>query len=111
MYPISKYKIFTDNKGKVIALSTYAGKTVRGVANCNPADIFDMEKGKQLAIARCAKKIAEKRIARAEKKVREAEDLRESATSRLYKMKVYLADANAEHKDACKQIQDLLNTF
>ena len=111
MYPISKYKIFIDSKGKIIALSTYAGKTVRGVAKCNPKDEFDMEKGKKLAVARCAKKIAEKRVARAMKKVQEAEELRESATNRLYKMKIYLEDAKAERAIADKNIEDLLATF
>ena len=56
---------------KVIALSTYAGRTVRGIAKCHPNDNFDEEYGKKLAAARCNAKIAEKRYARALKKYNE----------------------------------------
>lgn len=62
-----EYKfIRADNK--VIALSSFAGKTVRGVAKCHPGDVFDIEYGKQLAAARCGRKIAEKRYKRANDK-------------------------------------------
>lgn len=65
--------IVTGNK--VIALSTYAGKTVRGVAKCAPGDEFDIEKGKDLATARCAYKIAQKRWKRSCQKLGEAVDI------------------------------------
>ena len=45
MYPIEKYRYYTNGR-RVIAVSTYAGKTVRGVATCDPGDEFSMEKGK-----------------------------------------------------------------
>ena len=57
MYPIEKYKFYT-NGSRVIAVSTYAGKTVRGVAVCHAGDTFSLEKGKKLAALRCAEKIA-----------------------------------------------------
>ena len=46
---------------KVIAISTYAGKPVRGVAICSVHDEFDLEKGKKLAAARCNAKVAKLR--------------------------------------------------
>lgn len=49
MYPIEKYKFYT-NGSRVIAVSTYAGKTVRGVAVCHAGDAFSLEKGKKLAV-------------------------------------------------------------
>lgn len=52
-----KYKVFTNSKNEIIAVSTYAGKTVKGVAKCDPRDSFDKSKGEQLAIARCAAKL------------------------------------------------------
>ena len=70
MYPIEKYKFYT-NGSRVIAVSTYAGKTVRGVAVCHAGDTFSLEKGKKLAALRCAEKIAKKRVARANQKVDE----------------------------------------
>lgn len=43
MYPIEKYRYYTNGQ-RVIAVSTYAGKTVRGVAACDPNDTFSMGK-------------------------------------------------------------------
>ena len=64
---MTKYNFYTDGKTKVVAVSTYAGKTVRGVAKCDVDDTFSFEKGKELAAARCNEKVAKKRFARAQK--------------------------------------------
>ena len=63
---MTKYSFYTDGKTKVIAVSTYAGKAVRGVAKCDINDTFSLEKGKKLAAARCNEKIAKKRFTRAQ---------------------------------------------
>ena len=63
---MTKYSFYTDRKTKVIAVSTYAGKAVRGVAKCDVNDTFSLEKGKELAAARCNEKIAKKRFIRAQ---------------------------------------------
>lgn len=68
---MTKYSFYTDGKTKVIAVSTYAGKAVRGVAKCDINDTFSLENGKELAAARCNEKIAKKRLTRAENKRRE----------------------------------------
>ena len=68
---MTKYNFYTDGKTKVVAVSTYAGKVVRGVAKCDANDTFSLEKGKELAAARCNEKIAKKRFTRAENKKRE----------------------------------------
>ena len=47
-----KYR-FAYAPNKVIAITTYAGKTVRGIAKCSPDDSFSKEKGEELAVARC----------------------------------------------------------
>ena len=70
----------------VVAISTYAGKTVKGYAKCHPDDTWDWEKGKALAIARCAEKIAAKRNARATRKVAEAQDILSEAIAYLNDM-------------------------
>ena len=69
-----KYAFFKDESGKdtVCARSTYAGKTVKGYAKCDPRDSYDVESGKALAAARCNAKIAEKRVARAQRQVAKA---------------------------------------
>ena len=57
---MTKYSFYTDGKTKVIAVSTYAGKVIRGVAKCDVNDTFSLEKGKKLAAARYNKKITKK---------------------------------------------------
>ena len=71
MYPLEKYKYYQAGN-KVIAVSSFAGHTVRGVSKCNPNDEFDLEKGKKLAALRCNEKVARRRYARACKKEEEA---------------------------------------
>ena len=66
-----RYRFYVaDNK--VICVSSYAGKAVRGVAKCDPKDTFNLEYGKKLAQARCDYKIAKKRVLRARAKHAEA---------------------------------------
>ena len=65
-YTNDKYTYFVaDKQKKVVAVSTYAGKIVRGVAKCDPRDEFSIETGKKLAAARCNLKVATKRAKRA----------------------------------------------
>ena len=87
-------------KNVVVAVSSFAGKTVRGVAKCGPNDEFDVEKGKELARARCARKIAEKRYKRAVKKCEEAQRIFNEATSHFVNMQHYLCEASAALNEA-----------
>ena len=103
-YPREKYKIFTG-PNKVVAVSTYAGRKVRGVAKCAPEDNFDVEKGKDLAIARCAWKIAEKRLQRAIKKCNEAQRFQEEAEAHMDRMDRYLADSVKARDEALQKMQ------
>ncbi len=106
MYPLDKYRYYTNGR-KVIAVSTYAGKTVRGVASCNPQDTFDLEKGKKLAALRCAVKIADKRVQRAESKVDEADNKVIEAIQHADKMDQYYADAEYERVHVEEMLQEL----
>ena len=90
----NKYKIFkNEEKGLVVAVSTYAGKNVKGIAKCDPRDTFDFEKGKELAIARCNAKIAEKRKKRAYAKKCEAEEILIAANRYMEAMLTYYHDS------------------
>ena len=89
------YRVY-ETPTQVIAVSSFAGKTVRGVAKCNPADNFDSEKGVALATVRCGVKIAEKRVKRAYNKVDEAKAAVEAATEHLAEMMRYQADSEAK---------------
>ena len=88
------YRIY-ESPNKVIAVSSFAGQTVRGVAKCNPADEFDPEKGAYLAAARCGVKIAEKRVKRAYSKVDEAKVAVDAAIAHLSDMMKYQSDAES----------------
>ena len=85
---------------KVIALSTYAGKNVRGIAVCAPEDEFDLDKGKEIARLRCAQKIAKKRLARAERKIKEAADEANNAINHYNNMVDYYKAASEGLNDA-----------
>ena len=91
-YPFEKYHFYVG-KNKIVAVSTYAGKSVRGVAKCDPRDEFDMEKGRALAAARCAERVAQKRQARAKAEFNRAYANFTKAQKRLENMNVYMVDS------------------
>ena len=108
MFPISKYKFFvTPDQSKVIAVSTYAGKTVKGVAKRDPRDSFDLHFGKELAAARCAAKVAKKRKTRAQKQVLKAQRQCLEAQKYFNRMCAYEADARKEYEEAIFNVTDL----
>lgn len=105
------YKFYTDEKNKVIATSTYAGRTVRGVAKCSDEDKFDLEKGKQLAAARCETRVATKRCQRANKKLIEARKAAIKAMDHYMKMEQYYNDAKEAVTDAIVAENQILETL
>lgn len=96
---------------KIFALSTYAGKTVRGVAICSENDKFDVEKGKALAAARCNEKIAAKRYVRASKKMNEALNEVCSVEEKLTQAEQYYHDSFLALNEAAQQVDELLKTL
>ena len=114
-YSLDKYKffIFKNEKGgtTVSAISTYAGKTVKGVAKCDPRDEFDVEKGKKLAAARCSVKIANKRVARASRKYLEAADALYTAQVKFDEMRQYYMDAVDQADEAAVELREMLAEF
>ena len=110
MFPLEKYRFYT-NGNKVVAVSTYAGKTVRGVAKCAPEDTFDLEKGKEIAAARCAVRIAQKRYARAESKANAAFIAREQAKALSEDMDEYLMSAGNELMDTQDHLASILANY
>lgn len=101
------YRIY-ETPNKVIAVSSFAGQIVRGVAKCNPADEFDPEKGAALAAARCGVKIAEKRVKRAYSKVDEANAKFAEAFAHLSEMLKYQADAEVSLNSAQFELEATL---
>lgn len=96
--PLDRYDFYVPETchGKpyqVIAVSSFAGRKVRGIAKCNPKDAFDLEKGKALAAARCDRKIAKRRMARAADKYSDAFAAVLAANERYEKARQYYMDA------------------
>lgn len=114
-YPLEKYHYYTyrnaDGAMVVKAVSTYAGKRVVGKAICHPNDKFDLEKGKELAAARCNEKVAEKRHRRAQQKFIEASDAYYKAMHKYSAMIAYRDDAIEEKIEAKKKVEELLGNF
>lgn len=111
-YPMEKYKFYVSDKNrKVIAVSTYEGKAVRGVAKADPRDEFDVEKGKQLAAARCAEKIAKRRARRAQKEYARAHQAYFVAEKRFNAMNDYRLDAKVAMSRATAKVEEILSTM
>ena len=106
---LDKYKFYFDEKNAtVIAVSTYAGKIVKGYAKCDPRDEFDKEAGMKLAEARCKERIDKKRNARAAKKIVEAQRLLDEARNHYEKMSDYFDDSRSEANEASINVQKIL---
>ena len=111
-FPLEKYKFYVSpNENKVIAVSSYCGRKVTGVATCAPEDKFDLKKGMALAAARCNLKVTEKRMKRAAQKHEEANEILLAAGEYLTKMKNYHEDATNAFDAACDELSDLLETM
>lgn len=115
MYPIEKYNYITYDKKNIdgtvskitLAMSTYCGKIVKGVAKCTPTDDFDPEVGIKLAAARCDLKVCLKRKDRAMKKMHEVAQLIEKLTLEYNKLHKYADDSIAECFEASKRLSDI----
>ena len=109
-FPLEKYRFYT-NGNRIIAVSTYAGKTVRGVAICHPDDNFNLETGKQIAAARCNEKIARKRLERASAKAIAAGVNLENAKAKLAKEQAYYNDAYIAYNEAGVEYDKLIESL
>ena len=107
-YPMEKYRFYSTTN-KVVAVSTYEGKTVRGVAKCDPKDNFYLEKGKELAAARCNQKIAQKRKNRADRELQKASEAFAKAQKHMYAMNDYYEDSRLAVKNANARVDKLLS--
>ena len=106
-----RYHVSDDNK-KVICISSFAKKPVRGIAKCDTNyDEFNVETGKHLARLRCDVKVSSKRKQRAEQKLAEAQAALALAQERVAKMQNYLADSTTELENAEKILADFEATL
>lgn len=100
-----KYQYYVAAPNKVIAVSQYAGKRVKGYAKCDPQDEFDLEIGKKLAKLRCDEKIAEKRVKRAADKLVKATSALKDAEKHAEAMNNYFTESQEELNAIKKALQ------
>ena len=107
-----KYKyVVNEEKRTVVALSTFAGQVVRGVARCAPGDEWDVEAGKALAELRCSAKIAHKRLRRAEDMVKWAAEGFEYYSGLMEKYQQYEIDSIEKVKYITAKLSKFEGTF
>ena len=94
---LSFYQFYRQGN-KIIAVSTYEGKTVRGYAKCDPKDVDNEWYGKVLAAARCNEKVARKRHLRARKCHKEACRNLEAALNLLNKRNEYVMSSEISER-------------
>lgn len=102
---MARYR-FIEAGNKIICISTYAKKVVKGIAKCSPNDNFDIEIGKRLAQLRCDEKIADKRANRALDKYLEAGEILAEAKMYFDDMRQYYLDSENKHD---KVLAELVN--
>ena len=96
------------NGNTTIAYSTFAGKTVKGYAKCNPDDNADPAIGEKLAKARCGLKIARKRHKWAESQYNKAKAEMFAAIKRFNEMEAYAKDSIEAVLDAEDYLEEVL---
>ena len=100
---MARYR-FIRNDNKIICLSTYAKRAVRGVAKCSPNDDFDIEKGETLARLRCDVKVAEKRMNHAYDRYMEAREI-------LFEAQDYFEDMSRYYDESCQKYNEINRTL
>lgn len=100
---MARYR-FIEAGNKIICISTYAKKVVKGIAKCSPNDNFDIEIGKKLAQLRCDEKIADKRANRALDKYLEAGEILAEAKMYYDDMRMYYLDSENKHDKALAEL-------
>ena len=105
-----KYHFYTQPaKNKVICVSHFAGKPVRGVAICSEHDEFNEETGRKLAQARCDLAMSKLRVRDRNAEVTKAYAERDAAYKRADKANERLMDAFAMLQDAENAVTHLIN--
>lgn len=105
------YTIYTDNKTRVIAVSTYAGKSVRGIATCASGDEFDLSAGVKIAANRCAVRIAEKRLRNATNRYETTKMWFEEASKCIGEAAEYKSDAVEKLAAAQKKLEKTIKSI
>lgn len=99
--------VFNVSHNKIVCVSHFAGKAVRGVAKCDPNfDEFNLETGKSLSQKRCDVKVFEKRVKRATQRLTEAIEAYNAAKKLVARMTSYRNDAVIQLAEAQKDLRE-----
>ena len=98
-----------DGAKEIIAVSSYAGKRVKGKAVCAPEDEYNEEIGKKLATLRCDVKVDEKRLRRAERERDVLVEFQKYLNNLFEKNKKYLDDSIDQLMEDDAKLADLLD--
>lgn len=109
---LKRYTFYVDEKAKrVVALSTFAQKPVRGIAKCDPRDEFSTSDGMLLAAARCNARVAKKRARNAERRYNEAVMKLQEAKREFEKMSSYFTGATEKLKKAEAELEEIETSY
>ena len=109
-FPLDKYRYYVTDK-KVVAVSTYGGKPVRGVAICADDDEYSLEAGKEIAAARCNARVAQKRKQRAMKKYQNTCEKLAQVQREFARAVEYLKDSHELDKEAQAELEKTLAKY
>lgn len=110
MLSLKHFRFYKANN-KIVAVRTYIGKTVKGIAKCDPRDNYDEETGMKLAAARCNNKVATKRMHRAHDEMLAAERDLKIAAAKLNKASNYFQYSCLEKSQARAELDKILETL
>ena len=101
-----KYTYNISDK-KVYCMTYYAGKTIKGIAKCDPEDTFNEQSGKDLSKARCDVKLTKKKLDRCNKRVLLAAAELEAAQKRYNNALKYQDEALVTYMNARDSLEEL----
>ena len=99
---------FVKHGKTIIAISSFAGKPVRGKAKCEPGDDYNETLGMELAELRCNMKVAKKRSKYAMKQFAEAKRALAEAKARVADMENYVTYATMEEIKLVEEYKALI---
>lgn len=102
---------FVITPNKVIALTSYAGKTIKGIAKCHPNDVFNEEVGKKIAAARCNQKVVFKKLERAYENFKRAREEVHKTFAEYELRRQLLNKAQLNWEAANKEAEELWNSL
>ena len=96
---MGRYRFYEANN-KIICVSTFAKKDVKGVAKCSPEDKFDIKIGYELARLRCDEKVALKRLEKARKRYTKAVKEMNVVKNEFDSACIYLSNSSEDYTKA-----------